>query len=318
MYFIQCMTESTLANRSTPETILLRPTRGWTALKLKDLWRYRELIFFLTWRDIKVRYKQTILGMAWAIIRPVISMVVYSLIFGQLANLDSEGVPYTIFTYVALLPWQLFSKAMSDTGRSMVSNRNMITKIYFPRLVIPISTVLSGLVDFFIAFLVLIGMMIYYKISVTAAIWTLPLLFAYVDHSPGSGIVVFVSQRALPRCRIYATLPDRDVEIPHSCGLFGSIHYRCLEDHLFPESHGWCCARLSLGLARHRTGCFRAYDHVDFHRCGNTDLDYRFVLFSAHGKIVCGYGLTDRRPKTDDREVQISGLTSLSVSFRLC
>ena len=169
------MTESTLANRSTPETILLRPTRGWTALKLKDLWRYRELIFFLTWRDIKVRYKQTILGMAWAIIRPVISMVVYSLIFGQLANLDSEGVPYTIFTYVALLPWQLFSKAMSDTGRSMVSNRNMITKIYFPRLVIPISTVLSGLVDFFIAFLVLIGMMIYYKISVTAAIWTLPL-----------------------------------------------------------------------------------------------------------------------------------------------
>ncbi len=169
------MAETSLTTQPAPETILLRPTRGWSALNLGDLWRYRELIFFLTWRDIKVRYKQTVLGAAWAIIRPVISMIVYALIFGQLANLDSEGVPYTIFTYVALLPWQLFSKAMNDTGRSMVSNRNMITKIYFPRLVIPISTVLSGLVDFLIAFVVLIGMMVYYKISLTSAIWTLPL-----------------------------------------------------------------------------------------------------------------------------------------------
>ncbi len=169
------MAETSLTTQPAPETILLRPTRGWSALNLGDLWRYRELIFFLTWRDIKVRYKQTVLGAAWAIIRPVISMIVYALIFGQLANLDSEGVPYTIFTYVALLPWQLFSKAMNDTGRSMVSNRNMITKIYFPRLVIPISTVLSGLVDFLIAFVVLIGMMVYYKISLTTAIWTLPL-----------------------------------------------------------------------------------------------------------------------------------------------
>ncbi len=164
-----------MTTSTSSETIVLRPTRGWTALNLGDLWRYRELIFFLTWRDVKVRYKQTVLGMAWAIIRPLVSMVVYALIFGQLANLDSEGVPYTIFTYVALLPWQLFSKAMSDTGRSMVSNRNMITKIYFPRLVIPISTVLSGLVDFFIAFLILIGMMVYYKIQLTPAIWYLPL-----------------------------------------------------------------------------------------------------------------------------------------------
>lgn len=160
---------------SAPETIILRPTRGWASLNLDDLWRYRELIFFLTWRDVKVRYKQTVLGIAWAVIRPLVSMVVYALIFGQLANLDSEGVPYTIFTYVALLPWQLFAKAMSDSGRSLVSNRNMITKIYFPRLVIPLSTVLSGLVDFFIAFLVLAGMMVYYRIPLTAAVWTLPL-----------------------------------------------------------------------------------------------------------------------------------------------
>ncbi len=169
------MAETSLVTQPTPETIILRPSRGWSALNLKDLWRYRELIFFLTWRDIKVRYKQTVLGVAWAVIRPVVTMIVYSLIFGQLASLDSEGVPYTIFTYVALLPWQLFSKAISDTGRSMVSNRNMITKIYFPRLVIPISTVLSGLVDFFIAFVILIGMMVYYDIPLTSAIWTFPL-----------------------------------------------------------------------------------------------------------------------------------------------
>jgi lipopolysaccharide transport system permease protein len=160
---------------SDAETVLITPTRGWAALNLGDLWRYRELIYFLTWRDIKVRYKQTALGILWAVIRPVVQMLVFSFIFGSLAGLDSEGVPYTVFTYVALLPWQLFSKAMSDAGRSMVSNRNMITKVYFPRLVIPISTQLSGLLDFAIAFLILIGMMVYYGIEPTRAILTLPL-----------------------------------------------------------------------------------------------------------------------------------------------
>ncbi len=169
------MPELTTTSPPPPETIRIRPTRGWAALNLGDLWRYRELVYFLTWRDIKVRYKQTALGVAWAIIRPLVQMIVFSLIFGSIANLDSEGVPYPIFTYVALLPWQLFSKAMSDAGRSMVSNRNMITKIYFPRLVIPVSTQLSGLVDFAIAFLILIGMMIYYQITPTSAVWTLPL-----------------------------------------------------------------------------------------------------------------------------------------------
>lgn len=168
------MTETSLT-QSDPDTIILRPSRGWSALNLADLWRYRELIFFLTWRDLKVRYKQTVLGVAWAVIRPVITMVIYSLIFGNLAQLDSEGVPYSIFTYVALLPWQLFSKAMNDAGRSMVSNRNMVTKIYFPRLVIPVSTILSGLVDFLIAFVILIGMMIYFQVPITLNVLYLPL-----------------------------------------------------------------------------------------------------------------------------------------------
>jgi lipopolysaccharide transport system permease protein len=168
------MSDTALTPAPESEVVLIRPTRGWAALNLKDLWRYRELTYFLTWRDIKVRYKQTALGIAWAVIRPLVQMVVFTLIFGRIANLDSEGVPYEVFTYVALLPWQLFSKAISDAGRSLVSNRNMITKIYFPRLVIPISTLFGGLVDFAIAFLILIGMMFYFKIQPPAQVWTLP------------------------------------------------------------------------------------------------------------------------------------------------
>ncbi|MBS1250396.1 MAG: Teichoic acid translocation permease protein TagG [Chloroflexi bacterium] len=168
------MTE--LTHQATQEEIIdIRPTSGWSALKLGDLWRYRELMFFLTWRDIKVRYKQTLLGAAWAVIRPLVTMVVFTLIFGRVAKLDSEGVPYQLFSFTALLPWQLFSKALGDTSKSMVSNRNMITKIYFPRLVIPFSSVISGLVDFGIAFVILLGMMVYYGVKPTSAIWTLPL-----------------------------------------------------------------------------------------------------------------------------------------------
>lgn len=164
-----------IQQETSEEVINIHPTSGWAALKLGDLWRYRELMFFLTWRDIKVRYKQTLLGAAWAIIRPLITMVVFTLIFGRVAKLDSEDLPYQIFSFTALLPWQLFSKALGDTSRSMVSNRNMITKIYFPRLVIPFSSVVSGLVDFGIAFLILIAMMVYYGIKPTPSMWTLPL-----------------------------------------------------------------------------------------------------------------------------------------------
>jgi lipopolysaccharide transport system permease protein len=164
------------------ETIILRPSRGWKALQLADLWRYRELVYFLIWRDIKVRYKQTALGAAWAILQPVLTMVVFTIFFGRIAKIPSDGIPYPIFSYTALLPWGLFSKAISDAGHSMVVNRNIITKVYFPRLVIPLSSVLSGLMDFAIAFVVLIGMMFYYnyapnsdyQIHITAAVLTLP------------------------------------------------------------------------------------------------------------------------------------------------
>ncbi|MBW8010257.1 MAG: ABC transporter permease [Chloroflexi bacterium] len=159
-----------------PETLIIKPSRGLAALNLRDLWRYRELIYFLTWRDIKVRYKQTILGAAWAIIQPLSQMVIFNLLFGNMANIPTDGIPRPIFTYTALLPWNLFSKALGDAGRSLVSSRNMITKVYFPRLIIPLSTILSGLVDFAIAFVVLLGMMFYYDVTPTSSIWVLPLL----------------------------------------------------------------------------------------------------------------------------------------------
>jgi lipopolysaccharide transport system permease protein len=169
------MAESTLKGGSKPAPLVLRPTRGWSSLNLRDLWVYRELIYFLTWRDLKVRYKQTILGAAWAVLQPFMQMVVFTFLFGRLANFEAQvSVPYPIFSYTGLLPWGLFAKAMGDAGRSIVLNRNMITKVYFPRLVVPIASVLGGFVDFGIAFVVLLGMMVYYGIAPTAMIWTLP------------------------------------------------------------------------------------------------------------------------------------------------
>ena len=177
------MTHTSIPSTSQEEIIYLRPSRGWTAVNLLDVWRYRELVYFLIWRDIKVRYKQTALGAAWAIIQPFFTMVVFTIFFGRLAGVPSDGVPYPVFSFAGLLPWGLFSKALSDAGRSMIANRSMITKVYFPRLVIPLASVLSGLVDFGIGFVVLIGMIVYYnnipvsetQITPTAAIITLPL-----------------------------------------------------------------------------------------------------------------------------------------------
>jgi lipopolysaccharide transport system permease protein len=169
------MTESSIQPQSSPPPLILKPTSGWASLNLGDLWAYRELIYFLTWRDIKVRYKQTALGALWAILQPFLQMVVFTLLFGRLAQLDSEGIPYPVFTYTALLPWGMFSKAIADAGRSIVLNRSMITKVYFPRLVVPLASGFSGLVDFGIAFIVLIGMMFYFSITPTSAILTLPL-----------------------------------------------------------------------------------------------------------------------------------------------
>jgi len=155
--------------------LVIRPSRGWVSLNLADLWRYRELIFFLAWRDISVRYKQTILGAAWAIIQPFFTMIVFTIFFGQLGNIPSDGLPYPVFAYCALLPWQLFAYSLGESGNSLVANQNLITKVYFPRVVIPLAATLGGLLDFVISFIVLLLMIMYYHIQPTSVVWTLPL-----------------------------------------------------------------------------------------------------------------------------------------------
>jgi len=162
--------------------IHVEPAHGLVSLNLKDVWQYRELLYFLVWRDIKVRYKQTVLGVAWIVLQPVTSMVVFSVLFGALLKVPSGGVPYPIFRYAALLPWNYFAGSLNRSSGSVVSSAGLITKVYFPRLIIPMAGVLSGLLDFAIAFLVLIGLMVYYRITPTPAVVFLPgfLLLAMV------------------------------------------------------------------------------------------------------------------------------------------
>lgn len=158
-----------------PPVVTIEPLRGWAPLELRDLWNSRELVYFFVWRDVKIRYKQTILGAAWAVLQPLLAMVVFSIIFGHLAGLPSDGIPYPIFTYTALLPWQLFAYALSQTAVSLVSHQQLLKKVYFPRLVIPVSAVLCWLVDFAIGFVVLLALMFYYGIAPTFPILTVPL-----------------------------------------------------------------------------------------------------------------------------------------------
>jgi lipopolysaccharide transport system permease protein len=149
--------------------------KGWVSLDLGQLRQYRELLYFLTWRDVKVRYKQTALGAAWAVLQPLLTMLIFTAVFGHFARIPSDGVPYAIFCYCGLVPWTFFAYALSQSANSVVGNANLIAKVYFPRLIIPIAAALSGLLDFAIAFVVLLGMMLLYGIAPTAAILTLPL-----------------------------------------------------------------------------------------------------------------------------------------------
>ena len=169
------MTDNPSSASVVPVTII-RPSRGWISLNLRDLGEYRELLYFLTWRDVKVRYKQTVLGAAWAIIQPFFTMVVFSVFFGRLAKIPSDDIPYPIFSYAALVPWTFFANGLSQSSTSLVASANLIKKVYFPRLVVPISAVISGGVDFALAFVVLLGMMLFYGIVPTVAMVWLPLL----------------------------------------------------------------------------------------------------------------------------------------------
>jgi lipopolysaccharide transport system permease protein len=156
--------------------VVIQASSKWNLINLKDIWAYRELLFFLTWRDVKVRYKQTVLGAAWAILQPLFMMIIFTIFFGRLANVDSSGIPYPVFALAALVPWTFFSNTITASGNSLVGSAHLITKVYFPRLIVPAAAMLAGLVDFVLAFMLLITLMIYYRTSLTAQVFFLPLL----------------------------------------------------------------------------------------------------------------------------------------------
>jgi lipopolysaccharide transport system permease protein len=168
-----------MPDTSTPPTIRIRPASGWTALDLASVWEYRELAYYMVWRDIKVRYKQTVLGVGWALIQPLASMVVFTVVFGRLAQLPSEGIPYPLFAMAALLPWQLFANAFTGAANSVASNAGVITKVYFPRLIVPLSAVAATLVDFAVSLVLLAGLMIWYGVPFGPNLMFLP-IFALI------------------------------------------------------------------------------------------------------------------------------------------
>ncbi|MBI1870564.1 MAG: ABC transporter permease [Chlamydiae bacterium] len=181
--------EISASSVSSIPKIIIRSSKGWVPIDWKALWDFRELLYFLTWRDIKVRYKQTVLGALWAIIQPFFSMVVFTIFFGKIARLPSDGVPYPIFSYSGLLLWTYFSGALSHSGASLVGSSNLLTKVYFPRLVIPLSATLSGLMDYAIAVVILLGMMFYYGFPPSVSFLMLPaIVFFSMIAATGWGL----------------------------------------------------------------------------------------------------------------------------------
>lgn len=168
------VTQLASGKRQSP-ILNIEPSNSWVSLKLGELWQYRELLYFLIWRDIKVRYKQTALGATWAIIQPLFSMLIFSLFFGRLAKMPSDGIPYPLFSLAALVPWTFFANGLNQSSNSLVASANLLKKVYFPRLVIPIATVLAGVVDFALSFVVLLGLMAFYGIAPTINLLWMPL-----------------------------------------------------------------------------------------------------------------------------------------------
>lgn len=196
----------TTASGDSAPIIVIEPLRGWRGLAWRELWEFRELLYFLTWRDIKVRYKQTAIGIAWAVLQPLAMMLAFTLFFGRLAHLPSEGVPYAVFAYAGLLPWQLFSRSISDSATSLVADQRLITRVYFPRIIVPVSATLAALVDFAIASVLLIGLMAWYGLTPSAAIIWLP-AFMVLMIVTGLGVGLWLSALNVEFRDVQYTLP---------------------------------------------------------------------------------------------------------------
>jgi len=204
---------ATVAQTREYPVVHIAAQRGWLALDLAELWAYRELLYFFIWRDIKVRYKQTVIGAAWAVLQPVMTMLVFSLFFGKLAKIPSQGLPYPIFYYCALLPWMYFATAMQGATNIVVDQQRVITKIYFPRVVLPIASVLSGLLDFAISFAVLLAMMVYYRIVPTSAVIWLGLHAARDPDRSRRRPVAFRPERLVQGRTLRPALPGAVLDV---------------------------------------------------------------------------------------------------------
>jgi lipopolysaccharide transport system permease protein len=182
-------TSNALRSRSGAPVVFIKPSKGWVSLDLRSLWEYRELLYFLTWRDIKVRYKQTALGASWAILQPMATMLIFSIFFGRLVKVPSDGLPYPLFSFAALVPWTFFANGLNQSSNSLIASANLLKKVYFPRLAIPLATVLAGVVDFILAFIVLLLMIAFYRVTPTINIlWTPLLLLLALVTSLGVGL----------------------------------------------------------------------------------------------------------------------------------
>jgi len=200
------MKETTLTIPSDLPRTRREASKGWAWPKVRELWEYRELLFFFAWRDIKVRYRQTVMGALWAIIQPFFTMVIFSLFFGRLANVPSDGLPYPVFSFTALVPWTFFANALAQASNSLVINANMVKKIYFPRLALPIATVLAGVVDFVLAFIVLLGIMLYYGLVPTVNIIWLP-FFTLLALVTSLGVSLWLAAMNVQFRDVHYTIP---------------------------------------------------------------------------------------------------------------
>ena len=200
------MKETTLTIPSDLPRTRREAAKGWAWPKLRELWEFRELLYFFAWRDIKVRYKQTVMGVLWAVIQPFLTMVIFSLFFGRLANIPSDGLPYPVFSYTALVPWTFFANALAQASNSLVVNANMIKKIYFPRLALPIATVFAGVIDFVLSFVVLLGIMLYYGLVPTVNIIWLP-FFALLALVTSIGVSLWLAAMNVQFRDVRYTIP---------------------------------------------------------------------------------------------------------------
>ncbi len=241
-------------------TVRIRPSRGWVSLRLKEVWAYRELLFFLTWRDVRIRYKQTALGASWAVLQPLLTMVIFSLFFGRLARVPSDDLPYPLFALAALVPWTFFANGLTLSSNSLVGSANLITKVYFPRLAIPVAAVISSLVDLGLGLAVLGCMMVYYALNgglphrtdvagALAAVFPGP----RGRNRPRRGFVAVGPQRQVPRRAPDRSFHGADMDVRHAYCLSEQSAERAVADAVRPEPDDGRGGRDALGLAGAKT-----------------------------------------------------------------